>query len=88
MKPNVIAVLLITTSVLTIEVQAQQLYKWVDAQGVTHYSEALPSQNVDHAAFEFTKDYQVTNPQDDYYSIQSQLKRLQQRRSQQRVEKQ
>jgi len=84
----VIIGLLITISVLTIEVQAQQLYKWVDAQGVTHYAEALPSEDVDHVAFEFTENYQAANPQDDYYSIQNQLKRLQQRRSQQRAEKQ
>ena len=78
-------VLLVAMSVF--EVQAQQLYKWVDAEGVTHYSETLPNKNIDHVALEFTQDYQVPNHEDDYYSVQNQLKRLQQRRSQQLAEK-
>ncbi|MDW3095437.1 MAG: DUF4124 domain-containing protein [Gammaproteobacteria bacterium] len=88
MKLNEIAILMVVLCMLAIETQAQQLYKWVDAQGVTHYSETLPSQDIDHATFEFTEDYQVSNSQDDYYSIQNQLKRLQERRAQQRAEKQ
>ncbi len=88
MKPNLIVLSLIVLSMAAAKAQAQQLYKWVDDQGVTHYSESLPSQHVDHVAFEFTEDYQVPNTQDDYYSIQNQLKRLQERRSQRRAEKQ
>ena len=87
MKLKVIVVLLVV-SVFVFEAQAQQLYKWVDAQGVTHYAEALPSQDVDYVALEFTEQYQQANSQDDYYSIQNQLERLQQRRSQQLAEKQ
>ena len=85
MKLSVIFFLLVVVSVF--EVQAQQLYKWVDAQGVTHYGEKLPSQDVDYIAFEFTQDYQAPNPQDDYYSIQNQLKRLQEQRTQRLAEK-
>jgi hypothetical protein len=84
MKLNVSVVLMMVASVFMLEAHAQQLYKWVDAQGVTHYGETLPSQDVEHVAFEFTQDYQVQNSQDDYYSIQNQLTRLQQQRSQQR----
>jgi len=53
---------------------------------VTHYAEALPSQDIDHVALQFTEQYQQANSQDDYYSIQNQLERLQQRRSQQLAE--
>ncbi len=88
MKLNVRVILMVVISVFALEAHAQQLYKWVDAQGVTHYGETLPSQDVEHVAFEFTQDYQVPNSQDDYYSIQNQLKRLQQQRSQQRAERQ
>ncbi|MFK7795295.1 MAG: DUF4124 domain-containing protein [Gammaproteobacteria bacterium] len=88
MRLNIIVVLSLVMSVYTFEAQAQQLYKWVDAHGVTHYGGALPSQDIDHVAFEFTDDYQVPNTQDDYYSIQNQLKRLQERRTQQQAEKQ
>jgi|TARA_B110000240_G_C13397753_1_gene409640 hypothetical protein len=87
MKLKAIVVLLVV-SVFVFEAQAQQLYKWVDAQGVTHYAEALPSQDIDHVALQFTEQYQQANSQDDYYSIQNQLERLQQRRSQQLAEKQ
>ncbi len=88
MKLNTIVVLSLVMSVCVFEAQAQQLYKWVDAQGMTHYGETLPSEDIDHVAFEFTEDYQVPNSQDDYYSIQNQLKRLQEHRSQQQAEKQ
>ena len=86
MKLNVSVVLLVIMSVF--EVQAQQLYKWVDAQGLTHYTETLPNKDIDHVALDFTQDYPVPNAEDDFYSIQNQLKRLQQRRSQQLAEKQ
>ena len=88
MKLNILAVLVVVLILFAVETQAQQLYKWVDAQGVTHYSETLPSQHIEHVAFEFTENYQVPNTQDDYYSIQNQLKRLQERRAQQHAEKQ
>lgn len=88
MKLNVNVVMLIVLSMVAINAQAQQLYKWVDAQGVTHYSESLPNPTIDHVAFEFTEDYQVPNAKDDYYSIQNQLKRLQDRRAERRAEKQ
>ncbi len=88
MKLDKAVILLVIMSVSFFEVQAQQLYKWVDDQGLTHYGETLPDQDVDHITFEFTEDYQVANSQDDYYSIQNQLKRLQQRRAQQLAEKQ
>ena len=88
MKLNSIIILSLVMNVCVFEAQAQQLYKWVDAQGVTHYGETLPSEEIDHVAFEFTDDYPVPNSKDDYYSIQNQLKRLQERRSQQQAEKQ
>jgi hypothetical protein len=88
MKIKLTMVFIGCLSVLAQQVQAKQFYKWVDDKGVTHYSEALPDQDIDHVALELSEDYSVSNSQDDYYSIQNQLKRLQQRRSQQLVEKQ
>lgn len=88
MRLNSSVVLLAVLTVGIFEVQAKQLYKWVDADGQTHYGETLPGENVDHVAFEFTDNYQAPDTQDDYYSVQNQLKRLQERRAQARAEKQ
>ena len=92
MKVITVSILLTMMSALTANVSAQQLYKWVDDQGVTHYGEALPSNDIEHVTFEFANyntfdNDQKPNPQDDYYSIQNQLKRLQDRRTQQLEEK-
>ncbi len=88
MKQNTIIIFSIMAAMYAIEGNAQKLYKWVDEHGVTHYGQDLPSQNTEHVAFEFTQDYQASNPQEDYYSIQNQLKRLQERRAEQNAQKQ
>ena len=69
-------------------VYAAQFYKWVDEDGITHYGESLPEDNVEHVAFEFPEQYVTSNPEEDYYSIQNQLQRMQQWREQQLAEKQ
>lgn len=79
---------LIAVSAFAINAQAQQLYKWVDENGVTHYEESRPDQNVEHVALQFPDEYEVSNPEEDYYSIQNQLKRLQEWRSQQQAARQ
>ena len=63
---------------------AQEYYKWVDEDGVTHYGEALPDNNTDHVAFKFPEEYATSNAKDDYYSIQNQLQRMLERRQLQR----
>ncbi|MEM8844623.1 MAG: DUF4124 domain-containing protein [Pseudomonadota bacterium] len=60
--------------------EAQEFYKWVDEDGVTHYGEVLPSPDIAHEEFDFPAAYETSNPTDDYYSIQNQLKRVQEQR--------
>lgn len=59
---------------------AQEYYKWVDADGVTHYGEVLPDPGTKYEAFELPRQYVSSEPDEDYYSIQNQLKRLQEQR--------
>lgn len=55
---------------------AQDYYKWVDEQGVTHYSEIQPADEVEHQTLTLPDQYAApSNPEDDYYSIQNQLNR-------------
>lgn len=57
-------------------VSAQDFYKWVDEQGVTHYGEVRPAEHVEHQKLMFPDQYIApANPEDDYYSIQNQLDR-------------
>lgn len=70
------------------QVNSQQLYKWVDDQGVTHYGDALPDENIVHESFKFPQYNQASKPSDDYYSIQNQLQRLQERRAETLKQKQ
>ena len=88
MKVKIIAANLMFVGMFATSAYAQQFYKWVDAQGVTHYGEELPVGVADHKEFEFPDDYAASNPEEDYYSIQNQLKRLQENRSQQRRDRQ
>ncbi len=76
----VLLILLLASSIS----YGQQYYKWVDENGVTHYGEALPSENTEHVAFEFPEQYTTTNAEEDYYSIQNQLQRMLERRKLQR----
>ena len=77
-----------TLSFAVSHADSQQLYKWVDDQGVTHYGDALPDDEIAHESFHFPQYSHVSNPSDDYYSIQNQLQRLQERRSQALKQKQ
>ena len=78
MKDNTILVLialvfgLLASSLVT----AQSFYKWVDENGVTHYGEERPADNIEHQTFNFPDQYaEPADPKDDYYSIQNQLDR-------------
>ncbi len=72
---------------ITSEAYAEQFYKWVDDDGVTHYGEILPNANTKHVSFEFPDNYVKSNPEEDYYSIQNQLQRMQDRRAKRREER-
>ena len=74
-------------ALMTATAQSQELYKWVDAEGVTHYGDSLPEQSVAHQSFKFTP-YEQVAVESDYYSIQNQLKRLQERRAAELKQKQ
>ena len=52
----------------------------MDADGVTHYGEILPSPDIEFEEFDFPTQYATSNPHEDYYSIQNQLKRVQEQR--------
>lgn len=70
---------------------AQELYKWVDETGVTHYGDALPAEPTQHESFVFSEYQQLDDskdPADDYYSVQNQLQRLQDRRAEEIKQKQ
>jgi len=60
---------------------ADVVHKWVDAQGVTHYSDkpptasATPVYQIDLPAY-----YSVVDAQSDYYSIENQWRRLREER--------
>ncbi len=81
MKLKLLLTLWLYGLLATINVQAQELYKWVDDEGVTHYGDALPGHQVDHESFVFSEYQAQSLPADDYYSIQNQLQRLQDRRA-------
>ncbi len=70
------------------QLPAQSFYKWVDAEGVTHYSQIQPKQAVDHIVLDIAEDNARLTPENDYYSVQNQLDRLQTRRARERAEKQ
>ena len=88
MNIKIVGVLIILATGFSTNASAQQLYKWVDDQGVTHYGENLPNADVEHVALKFPEKYEYSNPEEDYYSIQNQLKRLQESRAKQREERQ
>lgn len=75
-----LSLLILLTTVVSSQAFGQQLYKWVDEWGVTHYSQAAPKNVSEHVTFDFPDSYAVANPDQDYYSIQNQLKRMQARK--------
>ena len=88
MKINIQLTCLLISYLIGSYVHAQQLYKWVDEHGMTHYSDELPAGHVEHEAFQFAEYHSDSNPVEDYYSIQNQLERLQERRAETLKQKQ
>ena len=73
------AILLVALLIAT-ESHAATYYKWVDAAGVTHYSESQPA-SAQAQEMSLPDEYvQPVSAAEDYYSIQNQLERLQQQR--------
>ena len=75
-----LGLLILLSALLSTQAFAQKLYKWVDEWGDTHYSEELPEGVSEHVAFNFPDSYETSDPKEDYYSIQNQLKRIQARK--------
>ncbi len=79
---SAIAVLVFFGACLLAPAQADIVHKWVDADGVTHYSDDPP----ENAATEATAievpvpTARETHPEDDYYSIANQWQRMHQER--------
>ena len=66
---------------------ATTIHRWVDAAGLTHFSDAPPPAGVveQRSEFEILDDYPATvAPQDDYYSIANQWARLSAERNEKR----
>lgn len=74
---KLVLILLASSLLASSPAMAQDYYKWVDEQGVTHYSEMRPGEGVEHQTFILPDQYSApsNNPEDDYYSIQNQLDR-------------
>ena len=71
---------ILLTVILSGQAFGQQLYKWVDEHGLTHYSETAPKNAVEHVTFDFPDRYIAADPEQNYHSIQNQLKRMQARK--------
>ncbi len=67
-------------------VHAGSVHKWIDAQGVTHYSDQLPENNSKMAAqievtrVDVSSTYHHSSKQDDYYSVTNQWARMREER--------
>jgi hypothetical protein len=61
---------------------AATIHRWIDADGVTHFSDSPPeSKDIDVEIIEFGDDYSPTPaPDEDYYSITNQWRRLHEER--------
>ena len=56
---------------------AGSVHKWVDENGVTHYSDQAPEHDVAQVdQFEFSNVYSQSSIQDDYYSVSNQWARM------------
>ena len=79
---NNLIIFMVMLTLISSATHAKEYYKWVDENGVTHYGEDVPAENVEHEAFNFPEQYTTSDPKQDYYSIQNQLDRLVERRQQ------
>ncbi len=88
-KPIPLFLLMLLLFAAAIPVHADSVHKWVDAQGITHYSDQLPdnysftsaaAQHVDVTQITITDDYRTQDYQNDYYSVTNQWARMREER--------
>ena len=60
-------------------VRAAEYHKWVDANGVTHYGQSLPAGVETSEVLKLADEYSTSSSQE-YYSIQNQLARIEERK--------
>lgn len=75
---------LVLIALLPLSAAHADVYQWVDKEGVTHYSDAPPSAGTTQVVAKpvnIRQDYTKSNPDEDYYSIVNQSKRLQAQRA-------
>ena len=81
--------MLLLLSVVTLNAHAGSVHKWVDAQGVTHYSDQLPksSANTNYNAVKqidvldsYSSSSRNSDARDDYYSVTNQWARMREER--------
>lgn len=73
----VLAVLLVAPAV------AEEIYKWVDDNGVTHFSQMPPDLSVTGVSQQVVRDTRPSDydPEQDIYGVEAQAKRMQQLRA-------
>lgn len=81
--------MLLLLSAMTLNAYAGSIHKWVDAQGVTHYSDQLPKSfaNANHDAVKqidvldsYSSSNRYSENNNDYYSISNQWARMREER--------
>jgi hypothetical protein len=75
---------MVCIALLPFSVVHADIFKWVDAEGVTHFSDARPAVGTTPIVAEpvnIRQDYTESNPAEDYYSIVNQSKRMQAQRA-------
>lgn len=77
LKHKLIAMLLLAgTAALCVQpAAADTVYRWVDANGVTHFSDKAPA-NVKAQAMQIETPAPAPNPEKDYYSVVNQERRM------------
>jgi len=72
----VLAVLLVAPAV------AEEVYKWVDENGITHFSQVPPDRSVTGVSQQVLRDTTPSDydPEQDIYGVEAQAKRMQQLR--------
>jgi len=80
----VLAVLLVAPAV------AEEVYKWVDENGVTHFSQMPPDQPVSGVSQQVLRDTRPSDydPEQDIYGVEAQAKRMQQLRDEKKERRQ
>ncbi len=74
LKPLIVVMLY---ALMPLTTYAASVHKWVDENGVTHYSDQAPAQHVAQVdEIEISNVYSQSNAQDDYYSVSNQWARM------------